>query len=451
MNRLLRLLPCFALAGILAVPEVAKAEFPSPAVYLGIFGGGSLRLRDWDLGDRMNGLPEGLGYGEAGLRLGVHVLPQLALEVELGYLPLDNDGDRNHLLAYDLELLFHWLKGNWSPFLSAGFGGYTNLSDNLGKDTDPRGHVGIGLRGLVLPWMALRIDIRDVISDGMDKGGSNNLELLAGLDFFVWGSRKAPPPPPDRDNDGIVDADDECPDNAGPAATKGCPDRDGDGIVDSKDACPDKQGPAATKGCPDKDGDGIADAEDACPDVAGPAATKGCPDRDKDGVADKDDRCPDNAGPKEYKGCPDRDKDGVVDIDDKCPDQPGLKDYQGCVPEKAKKFTGAIKGINFATGSAKILSPSFKILDQAVAVLKEFQELRMRIEGHTDDVGEAEMNKKLSQARAESVRDYLVGKGIAADRFEAVGYGEDKPVADNKTSKGRAQNRRTEFTPLGLK
>ncbi len=185
--------------------------------------------------------------------------------------------------------------------------------------------------------------------------------------------------------------------------------------------------------------------------MAGPAATKGCPDRDKDGVADKDDRCPDNAGPKEYKGCPDRDKDGVVDIDDKCPDQPGLKDYQGCVPEKAKKFTGAIKGINFATGSAKILSPSFKILDQAVAVLKEFQELRMRIEGHTDDVGEAEMNKKLSQARAESVRDYLVGKGIAADRFEAVGYGEDKPVADNKTSKGRAQNRRTEFTPLGLK
>jgi outer membrane protein OmpA-like peptidoglycan-associated protein len=77
--------------------------------------------------------------------------------------------------------------------------------------------------------------------------------------------------------------------------------------------------------------------------------------------------------------------------------------------------------------------------------------MRLRIEGHTDDVGADEFNQKLSQDRADSVRTYLVGKGIAEDRLEAVGYGETKPVQDNKTSAGRAANRRTEFTPLGMK
>jgi len=139
----------------------------------------------------------------------------------------------------------------------------------------------------------------------------------------------------------------------------------------------------------------------------------------------------------------------VADIDDKCPDQTGLKSYEGCVPEKAAKFTGTIKGINFATGSAKIRSSSFKVLDRAVKVLEEFTELRLRIEGHTDSTGSADINRTLSQQRAEAVRDYMIGKGIAADRLEAAGYGPDRPIADNETAKGRAENRRTEFTVIG--
>ena len=201
---------------------------------------------------------------------------------------------------------------------------------------------------------------------------------------------------------------------------------------------------------PDRDGDGIPDKDDRCPDAAGLPALKGCPDSDGDGVPDIDDRCPDAAGLPALKGCPDSDGDGVPDIDDKCPEIRGLKSHDGCLPEKAKKFTGAIKGIKFATGSAKIHASSNKVLDEAVKVLMEFTDLRLRIEGHTDSTGKYEKNKTLSQARAESVRDYLISKGVAADRLEAVGYGPDRPVADNRTSKGRAENRRTEFNVLAV-
>ncbi len=449
MNRVLHFFAFFVLAVLLVLPENAKAEFPSPAVYIGVFGGGHLRFRDWDLGDHADRQPDGRWSGDIGLRLGVHVLPQLAIEAELAYLPLKSRGTTNHALAYDIELLFHFLKGNWSPFIAAGFGAYSSLSDAMGQDTDPRGHIGIGVRGMVLPWMAVRLDVRDVISDGMDKDGSNNLELLLGLDFFVCGVKKVLPLP-DRDGDGIADTDDLCPDDFGTVLLKGCPDRDGDGITDADDACPDDPGPAATNGCPDRDGDGIVDADDACPDEAGPATTKGCPDRDGDGIADVGDRCPDEAGKAAYQGCPDRDGDGVPDIDDDCPDEVGFKAFKGCVPEKAKEFTGAIKGINFATGSAKILAGSFKVLDRAVQVLNEFTDMRLRIEGHTDSTGSAERNQTLSQERAESVRNYLIQKGVAADRLRAAGYGQDRPVADNATPKGRAANRRTEFTVLGI-
>ncbi|MFN0033489.1 MAG: OmpA family protein [Saprospiraceae bacterium] len=135
---------------------------------------------------------------------------------------------------------------------------------------------------------------------------------------------------PDRDSDGIADGDDKCPDLKGPAATMGCPDRDSDGIIDADDECPDVKGIAAMKGCPDTDGDGITDASDKCPREAGPAATGGCPDRDGDGINDKDDKCPSDKGPVATGGCPDRDSDGVADKDDACPDKRGDSAHKGC-------------------------------------------------------------------------------------------------------------------------
>jgi outer membrane protein OmpA-like peptidoglycan-associated protein len=145
----------------------------------------------------------------------------------------------------------------------------------------------------------------------------------------------------------------------------------------------------------------------------------------------------------------DRDHDGVIDENDKCPDQTGLPEYQGCIPDAVKSFTGAIKGIYFETGSAKILPSSYPSLDSAVAVLGEYKSVRLRIEGHTDNAGKPAANKKLSEARAESVKKYLTSKGVESGRMETEGYGDTRPVGDNSTADGRAANRRIEFSILG--
>jgi OmpA-OmpF porin, OOP family len=229
-------------------------------------------------------------------------------------------------------------------------------------------------------------------------------------------------------------------------------DRDGDGVVDADDKCPDVAGTAALQGCPDKDGDGITDADDKCPDVAGLAKYQGCPipDTDGDGVNDEDDKCPTVKGVARYQGCPipDTDGDGVNDEDDKCIDRVGPASNQGC-PEIAQavidKINYAAKNVFFATGSAKLLPKSFKALDEAAKLLKSDETLMVDVDGHTDSKGDEAKNQTLSENRAKAVVDYLVSKGIAASRLKSTGYGSTKPVGDNKTDAGRASNRRTEL------
>ena len=254
---------------------------------------------------------------------------------------------------------------------------------------------------------------------------------------------------PDRDGDGIADRDDKCPDEAGPLASGGCPDRDGDGVVDSQDRCPDQAGPAASGGCPDRDGDGVTDNVDKCPDQAGPAPS-GCPDRDKDGVPDATDKCPDQPGPAAAGGCPDKDGDGVPDAKDKCPDQAGPADHDGCPSGPAAIITESkielSEKIFFETDKKRIQERSFPILDEVVKALKANPQMRIRIEGHTDNrKGERTDNQRLSQRRANEVRDYLVDHEIDIKRLEAKGYGDSKPLASNDTDEGREKNRRVEF------
>jgi len=140
------------------------------------------------------------------------------------------------------------------------------------------------------------------------------------------------------------------------------------------------------------------------------------------------------------------------DAIDKCHNQPETinhyKDEDGCpdeVPPEVKKFTGVIDGINFKTGSAEILPGSFAILDRALKVLQDFPEVNLEISGHTDSKGRADYNLRLSQHRADSVKLYFVTRGIASVRLQSIGYGKDRPIADNSTASGRATNRRTEF------
>ncbi|MDB5201266.1 MAG: OmpA family protein [Ferruginibacter sp.] len=230
-------------------------------------------------------------------------------------------------------------------------------------------------------------------------------------------------------------------------------DRDGDGIADADDKCPDTPGLAALQGCPDRDGDGIADGDDKCPDVAGIAKYQGCPipDTDGDGINDEMDKCPTVKGLARYQGCPipDTDGDGVNDEEDKCPSRPGPASNQGC-PEIAKevieKINFAAKNVFFATGSYKLLAKSNKSLDEVVRLMKADESLMLDIDGHTDAQGTNESNQVLSDNRAGAVKQYLVDHGIDASRLKSTGYGEEKPVADNKTAAGRAKNRRTEMT-----
>jgi OmpA-OmpF porin, OOP family len=263
-------------------------------------------------------------------------------------------------------------------------------------------------------------------------------------------------PVKDTDGDGVLDPDDSCPQVAGEALFKGCPDTDKDGIEDAADKCPQVFGVAQFQGCPDQDGDGLQDSEDACPTEAGPRERKGCPvkDSDKDGILDEQDSCPNEPGIPELKGCPAKDTDGdtVADHLDNCPSEAGPADNQGC-PAKQKQMVAIQSGriqikdtVYFDTAKATIQARSFKMLDQVAKVLKEHPELeRVVIEGHTDNAGKPEANLKLSQRRAEAVRTYLIKKGVEPQRLEAQGFGQERPIADNKTAKGRATNRRVEF------
>ncbi len=229
-------------------------------------------------------------------------------------------------------------------------------------------------------------------------------------------------------------------------------DRDGDGIVDSLDACPDEVGLAALQGCPDKDGDGIADKDDKCPDIAGLAKYNGCPipDTDKDGINDEEDKCPNVPGVARHQGCPvpDKDNDGVNDEEDKCPNEAGPASNFGCpvidvvIVERVNK---AAQNIFFATGSAKLLAKSFKSLKDVVQVMQDNPTYKIDVDGHTDNTGGDELNQKLSESRANSVKQYLVENGVDESRIVATGYGESKPIEDNNTAAGRAKNRRVEM------
>ena len=314
-----------------------------------------------------------------------------------------------------------------NPFLTAGIGG-GNYTGEWGAYA-PVG-TGVQVNFNSVTYLLVQANYRFTLTD--DALPKDHLVYSLGIahNFGPDKPKVIPPPPP-------------------PVVT----DRDGDGVQDVDDKCPDVAGLASLQGCPDRDGDGIADADDKCPDVRGIAKYQGCPipDTDKDGINDEEDKCPTVPGVARYQGCPipDGDGDGVNDEEDKCPTRPGPASYQGC-PEIAKevieKVNYAAKNVFFATGSYKLLAKSHKSLNEVAELMKADESLMLDIDGHTDDTGKEETNQTLSDNRAKAVKDYLIAKGVADSRLFATGYGESKPVADNKTAAGRAKNRRTEMT-----
>lgn len=312
---------------------------------------------------------------------------------------------------------------------------------------------------------------------------------------------------PDTDKDGIPDSDDDCPNAAGPIKDLGCPDSDGDGLSDNDDECPLEKGKKRNNGCPkkveevvigeidfaaddaedkleevkevvkeivqeevkieekietpvvtpkiekpsapDADNDGVADAEDACPNEPGSKNSQGCPDSDGDGFTDEIDECPLSMG--KLNGCPDTDKDGVNDANDNCPNELGLVSNGGCpamktvADEDLAVFMTAAREVRFETGSNILEASSYSVLEQVKEVMQRYPNFRLMIEGHTDDVGDSRENQMLSENRAKACYIYLIANNIPALNIQYIGYGEMRPLADNKSKRGRELNRRVEF------
>jgi len=284
--------------------------------------------------------------------------------------------------------------------------------------------------------------------------------------------------PEDTDGDGILDDDDKCPidpeDQDGFEDYDGCPDLDNDrdGVLDLVDECPnqpeDPDGVNDEDGCPDvdTDGDGLDDPIDQCPDQPedkdGYLDEDGCPedDNDRDGIADVQDTCPNDPEDvdqiQDQDGCPetDADADGIEDPHDACPEEPeninGCEDTDGC-PEAKRVCVTEDKivisdKIFFATNRARILKKSHDLLDEIAQVLLNHPEIELiEIQGHTDSKGRDRYNMRLSEKRAKAVYKHLAKLGVPKDRMQHKGYGEERPIADNDTDEGRAQNRRVEF------
>lgn len=314
----------------------------------------------------------------------------------------------------------------------------------------------------------IRVDAMGCPLDTDGDGVPDYIDECPNTPAEAYGTVDASGCPRDGDLDGVPDYIDLCQDTPEEARTavdeNGCTrDTDKDGVPDYRDDCPSTLPEAAAfvdeHGCDkDSDGDGVPDYLDKCPNTPAEAFSflneQGCPlDTDEDGVPDYMDKCPRTvAAARQYVdscGCDkDSDRDGVPDYLDECPNVPGVKENKGC-PQVKRAVSNILKkamtGIQFETGKATILKKSYPILDEVVKVFLDNPTYIIEVQGHTDNVGNAEANRKLSDKRAHAVRDYIVKKGVEANRITANGYGDTMPIADNKTKAGRAKNRRVEF------
>ncbi len=464
----------------LAAPPAQAVPGDADSAELGVYFGTNLL-------DDYAGLEPDDG-GLFGARLGAFITRRWSFEFSFQDLSSENDlGTHFSITSYRGNALINFMpERRLRPFVTAGLGLEKSEMGRL-DSSDPGINLGGGLRWYFLHNFGARFDARFVRTDlgGEIDSSQSNLEATAGV-MFGWGGG----PPADADGDGVRDGKDNCPDTPAGAVVdlKGCPlDSDGDHVFDGLDTCADTGVgcPVDATGCPlDLDADGVIDCQDKCADTPAGCAveTTGCPkDADADGVCDGLDKCAgtgkdcpvdatgcptDTDGDKKIDcedkcaatpagctvdatGCPkDEDADGVCDGIDQCAKTPAGRtvDVKGCAPlfvaEKAKLV---LEGVTFETNSAKLAPQSLETLDAVAASMRAWSEIKVEIEGHTDASGSEAHNLKLSQQRAESVRDYLASKGVEAARLVAKGYGESQPIADNDSPEGMAKNRRVEL------
>ncbi len=471
-----------ALATLAAAPLAAQR---SHAWEFGVFGSFTRYDRAFNLDNQIG------GGGRLGYFFGEHV----GLELEGGYqAPSAKTGPASAKLSFGSASLVLNFGTERNTFYL--LGGYSRLDFEKSapyRFTDNAIHGALGDRIFLGDRVAMRLEVRAIYSPstnapfGPDWAG--HIVGTLGLSALFGGELR------DLDGDGVADNKDACPGTPTGAVVdpRGCPtDTDGDAVYNGLDACPNTPMGAHVdaRGCPtDADQDGVYDGIDQCPGTPTTAKVdaKGCPtDTDSDGVPDGVDQCPNTpAGAVvDATGCPvDSDKDGVPDGLDKCPNTPaGTEvDTSGCQVSKDSDGDGVddskdtcpgtaagtrvdasgcpilftpertpviLRGVNFETGKSALKPESYTILDIVAGSLIGNPDIRIEIAGYTDNTGTAAVNTRLSQARAEAVRAYLVSKGVHLERLLARGYGPANPVATNTTAAGRAQNRRVELHQL---
>ena len=417
-------------------------------------------------------------WGFTKVSLGIPIAERFTISPGFAFGKANTNGlEKTSYWDMDASLQYALTKTKIQPYLTVGGG-----ANHFEEKTYGTFNGGLGLNVWIIEGVALNAQTTFDATPSFNNYWHHSIGLIFNIGGGGANAGSGTKPvgrSKDSDKDGISDDLDVCPMVKGMASAKGCPDVDGDGVQDSADACINEFGTASTNGCPDSDGDGFANAEDSCPTVKG--ALKGCPDADGDGIADKDDACPTQKGIAQFNGCPDTDGDGIADGNDKCPTVKGTVANQGCLDpdgdsdgvsdaldkcptvagsasnngcpemkaEEVKQLEDQInlaaKLIQFETSKAVIRPVSFKEIDAIIAIMNQYAWTRFRIEGHTDNIGDAAKNQALSDARAKAVKDYMVSKGIGAARLDAEGFGSQKPKASNATVEGRTQNRRVEI------
>jgi len=333
--------------------------------------------------------------------------------------------------AIDLDLKYYynqsfggWFDRNdWLELYLHGGVGRVSQADQSGMTLN----VGPGVNIWFSDQFGLNLNGTGKWTLNKEEYNSNHFQYSTSL-MYRFASRDK-----DDDNDGVRNKMDDCPNVSGVAQNNGCPeeaDSDGDGVVDAMDKCPEAYG--TDNGCPevlmeaDTDGDSVLDSADKCPKIKGLPTNNGCP-------------------------LPDSDNDGIVDVADKCPNVPGVESNNGCPYEEIEIGTTdtnlniVSKGILFNSGNSNFRQESYPVLIKVVEMMKQHPEAQFKIEGHTDSSGRYDSNKRLSQTRANAVRNYLISSGIPSENLIAEGFGETRPVVSNLTGEGRRLNRRVEI------
>ena len=458
----LRTAKLLAIATVLLWASPGSAVRYDPSVWIAP-GGGVLWIPN-ELGVETN--PPFFG----GL-LGVRLARPLALELRGVFASpkADSAGFDPTLLHVDGSLTWFPAAGPVRPYLTAG-AGIVRFSGGGADETKLALSGGLGFLVPFTRSLAVRVDGREVAykvfsSPAGEEVYKHGPEIFAAISFGFGGT------PEDTDRDGVHEREDRCPGTPFGARVDaaGCPiDGDADGVPDGIDRCAGSPQGAVVDvtGCPsDSDRDGVFDGLDACAGTpSGSRVTaNGCPlDSDNDSVPDGIDQCEGTVAgcTVNPNGCPtDEDQDGVCDGVDHCAGTPAnvRVDWSGCPIEVSTKETelletGMIRlqNVNFDTGKATIKAESQPALNEVGDILGRWPDLRIEIGGHTDSRGTDARNMALSEARAQSVRDYLLESfpELRPEQFTAKGYGESKPVATNTTELGRARNRRVEFRVL---